>query len=228
MKKLTIISLALTAFAANAQNVTIYLTNGKDVSYKADEVKYVEFTPGNDNPTQYESIDLGLSVKWATTNIGASSVTDYGDYFAWGEIAPKEEYNQGNCPTYGQKVTWDAEKNDAAYNLWGTEWRVPTGDEMQELIDNCTWEWTVVNTIPGYKVTSKVDGFTDKYIFLPASGCRVAKALNQLDVMGYYWTSTPSPANNNVSRNLSSNKDSHYLYWTNRFQGYPIRPVKAK
>lgn len=226
MKKIfTTIALAAT-LCAQAQNVTIHLTNGNTVSYPANEVSYVDFTPGGENPGDHAYVDLGLSVKWATMNIGAISVVDYGDYFAWGETATKEDFNQGNCPTQGQKITWTPQQNDAAYVQWGPQWRVPSADEMQELLDNCTWEWTSISGVPGYKVTSNKEGFTSNSIFLPAAGYRVGGALNSADVMCYYWTSTPSPANNAVSKYLTGSKDAKYLYWSNRFQGYSIRPVR--
>lgn len=212
---------------AQAQNVDVRLKNGTTVSYPASDVVSVTFTPGGENPSTHECVDLGLSVKWATMNVGADGVADYGDYFAWGEIATKEDYNQGNCTTI-KAFTWDAAKNDAAYVAWGADWRMPTGPEMQELIDECTWEWTTMGSTPGYKITSKKDGYTSNYIFLPAAGYRVGGALNSLDEIGYYWTSTESPANTNVSRDLYASKSAHYLYWTNRFQGFPVRPVKNK
>ena len=84
----------------------------------------------------HEYVDLGLSVKWATCNIGAETPWDYGDYFAWGETEPKDDYSSGNCLTYGIElpdISGDPEY-DAARAGWGGTWRMPTGTEMDELI----------------------------------------------------------------------------------------------
>ena len=125
----------------------------------------------------YECVDLGLSVKWAMCNIGASKnyPTNYGDCFGWGET-----YNGSNFTAFGS-VTYGVEdmedfSGDATYDAatvnWGSTWRMPTQDECQELIDNCTWKWCeyeYVNSISnGYIVT----GPNGNSIFLPATGHR--------------------------------------------------------
>ncbi len=139
--------------------------------------------------TTHEYVDLGLpsGLKWATCNVGAESPEDYGDYFAWGEVEPKEyyywstykygtDYNQltkyCNNSSYGKdgftdnKTVLDPE-DDAAHVNWGGAWRMPTTEEQQELINNCTWTWTTQNGVNGYKVT----GPNGNSIFLPAAGC---------------------------------------------------------
>ena len=91
----------------------------------------------------HEYVDLGLSVKWATCNVGVSSPSDYGNYYAWGEVRTKSEYTKDNCATWN-KSTGDIAGNstcDAARYNWGGKWRLPTKDECQELLDNCTWTW---------------------------------------------------------------------------------------
>ena len=93
----------------------------------------------------HEYVDLGLSVKWATCNLGASSSDDYGHYFAWGETTTKESYSEENCPTFelsysqlqSQGYIDDkgnlTEEYDAATSNWGGDWRMPTYDELNEL-----------------------------------------------------------------------------------------------
>ena len=161
--------------------------NGKTVDLRA--------VSGSHNGHEY--VDLGLSVKWATCNVGAESPEGYGDYFAWGETSTKETYSWStyfdydedtkSFPKYnneGGKTVLDPE-DDAAHVNWGGSWRMPTEAEWQELLNNCTWEWTTQNGISGYKVTSNKEGYTDKSIFLPAGGDGGAVGFN-----GYYWSSS--------------------------------------
>ena len=118
-------------------------------------------------------VDLGLSVKWATCNVGANSPEDYGDYFAWGEITPKTIYTTSNY-SYSDNPTILPLSNDAAHANWGGSWRMPTDAEMTELRSNCTWTWTSQNGVNGRKITSKSNGNS---IFLPAAGSRGGSSL---------------------------------------------------
>ena len=165
---------------------------------------------------QYEYVDLGLSVKWATCNVGATKPEEYGDYFAWGETEPKTDYScstykwcKGSYTTmikycnksdYGNngftdtKTTLDPE-DDVAYVQWGGTWRMPTKAEQDDLRNKCTWTWysrgnTEFNGVAGYKVTSKIEGYTDRSIFLPAAGSRYDNGLNTVGSLGYYWSSS--------------------------------------
>ena len=121
----------------------------------------------------YEYVDLGLSVKWATHNIGANKMTDVGEYYAWGETTPYIEkityanYGWGFPPCSMDAIL--ASIYDSATELWGRSWRMPTGKELKELIDGCTWTWVDNmdnSSMSGYVATSKING---KSIFLPAS-----------------------------------------------------------
>ena len=110
-------------------------------------------------------MDLGLSVKWAAYNVGAENPWEYGDYFAYGETEPKDEYTMENCLTYEKSIP-DLAGNpeyDAATANWGDGWRLPMKSEIQELIDNCEWEWTELEGVSGYNVT----GPSGNSIFLP-------------------------------------------------------------
>jgi hypothetical protein len=140
-----------------------------------------------------EYVDLGLSVKWATFNVGASKPEDYGDYFAWGETEPKEEYTwatykwgtSGKLTKYNTtdgKTILDPE-DDAAYVNWGDKWRMPTDAERDELVENCTWTWTTQNSINGYKVT----GPNGNSIFLPAGGYKGSGPDYPMGEDGLYW-----------------------------------------
>ena len=156
-----------------------------------------------DGSNGHEYVDLGLSVKWAAMNIGATRVSDHGGYYAWGETGNKDDYSWS---TYKHGTSADdlskysytdhaialQAADDSAHMNWGGEWRMPTGTEWEELCDrcNCTWEWTSVDGTPGYKVTSKKAGYTDRSIFLPAAGYYRGCSIEGADSSGYYWSST--------------------------------------
>lgn len=146
-----------------------------------------------------QMIDLGLSVKWASCNIGALKMRDTGELYAWGETETKNSYDLSNYKfrsegdsyydvkfykyntdsTYGpvdNKTTLDSE-DDVANIKWGDEWRMPTEEEIVELRKNCTWTKTSMSGINGYKIQSNKAGFTDNYIFLPTK-------------TSSYWTSS--------------------------------------
>ena len=167
----------------------------------------------------HDYVDLGLSVMWATCNIGASSPSDYGDYFAWGEAETKSSYTKDNSATYGKSSDTFL---DAASGQWGSLWRMPTRAECQELIDNCTWQWTTVGGHKGYRVTSKKNGSS---IFLPAAGGRYTTQLNNADEWGYYWSSSPYESNSNNAYFLTFSSGYRIVYWSYRYYGASIRPV---
>ena len=167
----------------------------------------------NPNTGNHEYVDLGLSVKWATCNVGATKPEEYGDYFAWGETQPKDYYSwstykwcNGSYDTqtkyctksgYGtvdNKTTLEA-ADDAARANWGGSWRMPTRNELIELLNQCTWTWTTQNGVYGYKVTSKKSGYTNKSIFLPAAGRCIDSSLDAAGIYGDYWSSTLSNEN---------------------------------
>ena len=190
----------------------------------------------------YEYVDLGLSVKWATCNVGATKPEEYGDYFAWGEVEPKEVYDwttykwcNGSSNTltkYNNKSSYGTVDNktilelcdDAARANWGGNWRMPTKAEQDELRENCTWTWTNQNGISGYKVTSNKSGYTGKSIFLPAAGYGSDSSLNSVGSVSFYWSSSltgyPYKAFvlNFRSDNVGRGED-------NRVYGQSVRPV---
>ena len=177
----------------------------------------------------HEYVDLGLSVKWATCNIGASKASDYGDYIAWGESAPKSSYTADNCVTSGKEIS-DFSGNatyDAARKLWGGAWRMPTYTEMKELTDKCTWEWTTQGGHKGYKVT----GPNGNSIFLPSPGYYLGAECQFQEDYGGYWTSTPydsakDPQLLNCYRLYFRGEGNvHRVGFRMRDRGRSIRPV---
>lgn len=172
----------------------------------------------------YEWVDLGLSVKWATCNVGASSPEQYGDYFAWGEISTKSEYGYESCKTY-QKDFSDISGGsiyDAARANWGGSWRMPTKAEFEELQNNCQWDWTGMGGHYGYKVTSKKNG---QSIFLPAAGYMSGTTLNLDGKYGHYWSSTPLEDDTINANMIFFYSDYYGSYWFTRNLGQSIRPV---
>ena len=149
-------------------------------------------TPPTNSINGHEYVDLGLSVKWATCNVGASSPSDYGSYYAWGETSTKNDYSRntykyyenGNYVNIGQSIS--GTQYDVARAHWGGTWRLPTKAEFQELIDKCSWTWTSQNGVNGYKVTGK----NGKSIFLPAAGWRNGTLLGNAGGTGNYWIGT--------------------------------------
>ena len=196
---------------------------------------------------EHEYIDLGLSVKWATCNVGATTPEKYGDYFAWGETYLKENFywdtysycngsedSQTKYCTDSKYGIVDNKKilelsDDAANVNWGGRWRMPTRNEFRELIDNCTWEWTTQNGTNGLKMTSKKNGNS---IFLPAAGCSFATNIwgsisyvnhHKEGIIGYYWTSTFNVGYKAHCLSIDNSGDS--LSQQERYSGFTIRAV---
>ena len=171
----------------------------------------------------HQWVDLGLSVKWATCNVGASSPSDYGNYYAWGETRTKSEYTVDNSFTYGINIgdiSGDS-RYDVARANWGGTWRLPTQAEMQELIDKCTWTWTSQGGYNGYRVT----GPNGSSIFLPAACYRFGSSLYSAGDFGYYWSSSPNGSGARRACRLGFYSSDHYLGWGNRGGGRSVRPV---
>ena len=166
-------------------------------------------------------VDLGLSVKWATCNVGASSPEQYGNYFAWGEIITKNTYTKDNNNTYDLSDIVGDGRYDVATAKWGSSWRIPTDIEIQELIDNCTWTWTNKGGINGYMVKSKKNGNS---IFLPAAGVFEGDSLINKGTWGIYRSSTPVGAGC-TSILLFDDVDIYIDLFGYREFGYSVRPV---
>ena len=170
----------------------------------------------------HEWVDLGLSVKWATCNIGASNPEEYGDYYAWGETSTKSSYDKDNCATWEKQIGDIAgTSRDVARAKWGGSWRMPTEAEFRELLNKCTRTWTTRNGVSGYKVT----GPNGNSFFLPAAGWRDGTSLCGTDTWGYYWRSTPDEEDTRRSYGLSFFSGGHGTSWNYRYYGRTVRPV---
>lgn len=192
-------------------------------------------------------IDMGLSVKWASFNVGASKQEDCGSYFAWGETDPEKtsfswttykwsggvyqdemtKYctlaSEGLNGFKDNKVTLEP-VDDAARKIYGSNWRMPTKAEFEELIDpgKCIVKWDSMNGVPGLKVTSKKTG---QFIFLPAAGGKSEGSMSGLNTFGRYWSSSLNEEGPYSAHYLYFKADNFYLYNYYRYYGYPVRAV---
>ena len=185
---------------------------------KVDDVEFVSAIGNFTSPAPPEPslVDLGLSVKWASCNLGASKPTEYGGYYQWAGTTDVSDTNiflhWDNCPyhtgsssssgwtKYNTNSSWGTVDNktvlepmdDAASVALGGKWRMPTDEEWTELrnTDNCSWTWTTIDGVNGYKVQSKKSGYTDNWIFLPAAGMRYQNYLGYVGSDGGYWSSS--------------------------------------
>jgi len=189
----------------------------------------------------HEYVDLGLpsGTLWATCNVGADSIGDYGDRFAWGETSPKEAYNWqtykytnddkwvlkycvNNHGThngvYGSEdlLTELEAIDDAATVNWGDGWRTPTADDWRELRDNCFHDTIVLNNVRGHLIKSP----NGNSIFLPVEEI--------YPVFAYYWSSTLNtdygPYYAFIYRFKFFDND-HGMSATERYRGCAVRPV---
>lgn len=171
-------------------------------------------------------VDMGLSVMWATCNLGGDIASDYGDYYMWGETISGRKCTADSSITY--KMDIDDIAGDATYDAataeWGSSWRLPTKEEFDELVSECSWKWTMVDSIYGYYVTAD----NGNSIFFAAAGACTDDQIvyrSSSARRGYYWSSTPDP---------DDTKNAYYLYFYSghyytrsyyRYNGRFIRPV---
>ena len=205
-------------------------------------------------PANVESVDLGLpsGLKWATFNVGATAPEGNGDYFAWGETEPYyssqdpltwktgkengykwQSYCGSSSFTEWSTAPYDATTKilksefDAATANWGSDWRMPTKAEQDELRTECTWTWTEDYNgtgIKGYIVTSNAEG-NNNSIFFPASGYRRDLSLFNVGSYGRYWSSSLDEDNSDGAYFLDFDSDYEGWFATYRFYGKSVRPV---
>lgn len=185
------------------------------------------------------AVDLGLSVYWASCNVGAFAPEETGGFYAWAETVPKTKYvaythkyySNGTYVKYNEnkEYTLDLE-DDAAHANWGENWRMPTAEECQELIDNCTWNKMTVNGVNGVIGTSKIPGYTDKSIFLPYTGYIDDETLLFPEDICGYRTSSTNWAGTILNFTISNGgvDAAPILIGTDRYSGYQVRAVYSK
>ena len=205
-----------------------------------------EFCPDGNHP---HMIDLGLpsGTKWACCNVGANSPSECGDYFAWGETTPKTNFTLTNYKWYSggddhnitkycsnsdygvvDNIIGLQPEDDAAYVKWGPEWRMPSAVKIDELLQNCTSEWTKVNGMYGYIFKSKTNNTA---VFFPAVGWYNTTGLHEMGASGFYWSrhnlyiSMPNIAYIMCFRHGEMGTLYMETLLLGRFCGCPIRPV---
>ena len=135
-----------------------------------------------------EAVDLGLSVKWAAWNMGASSINDVGGYYGWGDPTGElESYTSSDYATGYKELSICGTRYDIATINWGKDWRLPTVKEIQDLLDNSTIQATVQDGVPGYLLICN-----GKTLFLPKGGYKLKGETRSSGVMAYYWTGEQS------------------------------------
>ena len=220
-----------------------YLYDGFYVTIDLDEY-WVNNGGGNNGNSQatgtiqgHEYVDLGLSVKWATCNVGASKPEDYGDYYAWGETTTKSDYSWETYKwgTFGSMTKYCTDSDygtvdnrttlttsdDVATVKWGSKWRIPTVEEIKELCKDCTWEWTTESWVNGMKVT----GPNGNSIFLPAAAARGGENFNGRGSGGYYWSATMGGIACGYAYGLVFEDGDCYRNYFYRYDGFTVRPV---
>ncbi len=215
-----------------------YATNSIGTSY-GEVGSFTTTAPTTGTLNGHEWVDLGLpsGLKWATCNVGASSPTAYGNYYAWGETSTKSSYTWttyrfcDGSPTKYTKYNptgtvygpvdnrTTLESSDDVARSWGSGWRMPNKTEMEELYNNCTHEWITQNGVNGIKFT----GSNGNSIFLPASGKRAESQYIDKDSSGYYWSSSLSTAI--YARFLLFQSSSCRMSYDWRYEGRSVRPV---
>lgn len=182
----------------------------------------------------HEWVDLGLSVKWATCNVGAVSPEGLGCFYAWGEIYPKAIYSWSNCFDCldDKGDNWSVYKidgirkiepdsgHDTARENWRGRWRMPTIYECEELDGKCTWKWTSKNNVSGFIIT----GPNGNSIFLPATGRVSVDGLKGIGEYCGYWSSELS-FGSSAAIELNFGYSHHHITAMYRRMGNPVRPV---
>ena len=255
MKKFifSLAALCMGMCAMAQSNVYAYQKDGETLELEVSNLDSISFTkPTKATQNGYTWVELGLpsGLRWAAYNIGAKKPEEYGNYYAWGEIATKTTYDWStykyadgsfstltkycNGSNYGKdsftdELTTLTAADDAATQSWGGNWRMPTIDEWQELIDNCDCNWTTDynNTgVAGCVLTSKINGSS---IFLPAAGYYDEGTLESVGAYGGYWSSTlytsyPNDAKGTSAHSGGINTNGSF----GRYYGRTIRPVLCK
>ena len=185
--------------------------------------------PDNSHP---HAIDLELpsGTKWACCNVGANKPEGYGEYYAWGETETKSSYDwttykycngtYKTCHDLGSDIA--GTQYDVAHVKWGGSWRMPSRDQIKELVEHCNYTWITISGVKGCMFTSKNNG---KRVFFPAAGFR-DKKLDYAGEFANYHSSTQNPDIISHAYQPTFRSDGPSWYTNgDRYTGYPIRPV---
>jgi len=175
-----------------------------------------------------DAIDLGLSVKWASWNVGADKPEGLGNLYAWGELSPKTDYSTSTYKLYSNgytkygsvdnKYQLDSE-DDVAQQTWGDKWRIPTIEELKELKEKCTFTKTELNGVPVTKVT----GPNGNFIYFPYPGNFTGTTLYYENSIGSYWSCDLDY--DSYAKDLDFRSGMPSLNGDYRYHGQSIRPI---
>jgi len=206
-------------------SMVVHLQSGNKQWFPISKVDSISFAV--DAAEYHEAVDLGLSVCWATCNIGAARPEDFGGRFAWGETEEKRSFYEQNYIYYQNEqyeyigVNICGTKYDVARRRWGEDWRLPTRSELQELTTRCTWTAETLNGVWGYRVTAK----NGNSIFLPAAGFQNGPVPSEVGTGGFYWSGTVNREMLSAAYNL--NFRGYDAEWSaNRSYGFSVRAVR--
>lgn len=224
---------------------TVNNNNGDDNGSDGNDDQGDDLT-GNIQGHDYVDLGLPSGTLWATCNVGAEGPEDYGDYYAWGETTGyKSGKTKFNWSTYkycrGSNTSITKYCTDSAYGTidgylellplddaatmnWGSEWRLPSKDQQEELRKKCTWTWTTKNGINGYFIKSKNN---QNSIFLPAAGYYSETSIKEENSHGSYWSSSLSSGFGGAY-GLRFDSNSINTGSSGRCYGRTIRPVCKK
>jgi serine/threonine protein kinase len=170
-------------------------------------------------------VDLGLpsGIKWANKNLGASKVSDVGDYYAWGGTKPFESFDE-DYTLYNKagKYNLCGTNNDVAHITLGDNWRLPKYEDFEELVSNCKWTWTTLDGQLGFEIT----GNNGNSIFLPAGGTKRPSGNDWgIGEEGFYWSGELYRREEGFAKSFQFNEDFQGRYNTERCDYLSIRPV---
>ncbi len=233
-------------FLASAQEVFIIEKNsGEKLELNVKDINQMYFKDADENtgnlaPEGVEIVDLGLSVAWASCNVGATKPEEIGTYVQWGDTTTKDWYSWSyytfgtaqNLTKYtvNDGITVLQTEDDLASKQWGTDWRTPTYEEIIELVENCDIEYNATeNGVLGVRFTSKVSGYTDKSIFIPAAGYKQDNLVVSPNDT-YIWSSTVAQgfyqfAMSLFACNTETYQNQYFVTGNYRYIGMNIRPV---
>lgn len=211
--------MACAAATAQVHTVCVHLKDGKMVELAVSDIDYIDIA-------SHAAVDLGLSVKWASCNIGAETPEGLGARYAWGETWEKSDYSERRYTYYKKEqyqyigVNISGTQYDVARKLWGEPWRMPTRQEVAELTGKCQWTAATVGGVKGYRVT----GPNGNSIFLPAAGYQDGTERKEEGTGGFYWSGTLNREMTSSAYNI--NFRGYDAEWSAcRAYGFSVRPV---
>lgn len=193
------------------------------------------YTPSTEDEQNAPYVELGLSVKWAKNNVGAKNPEESGGFYAWSETSTKSEYwreNYAYCNNYANQYIFnytnplksiEGSQYDVAKKVMGDGWRMPTRDEMLELIYCCIWENTELNGVSVAKVT----GPSGQSIYIPRVGCRKQDRI-KYETCVLLWTSESQGKSDEDAYCLWRKSSESVLEIQWKAWGLPVRAVYTK